>query len=301
MLEYVIGMDGGGTSTKVLVADQNKRILLEFSGGAINYNGGEKTLIDANIRDLIMRILDQGFQIENCLGICIGAAGTSNPAVKKQILDIIKPFEFKCPILIVGDQEVAFAGALESSYGIILIAGTGSIAYGKDQEGNSYRVGGYGHLIDDEGSGYAIARDILSAVVRSHDGRIKPTMLTEMVYKHLKISRLDQLISYVYGPGQSKKEIAKLSILIEKAYEAEDIVARQIIEKCINELAELVIPIISKIDGRVNLAYMGSVLTKNQAIYTGFAKKICGIYPQVSLQKSMNDAAFGAIKLALES
>lgn len=82
-------------------------------------------------------------------------------------------------IRLVGDHETALAGALEEPAGVILIAGTGSICYGVNESGAKFRAGGYGHIIDDAGSAYAIGRDILKAVVRSSDGRQGQTVLKE--------------------------------------------------------------------------------------------------------------------------
>jgi N-acetylglucosamine kinase-like BadF-type ATPase len=299
MKNYVIGMDGGGTKTAVVVSDRSNHILLEFEGGAINYNGGNKAIIDSNLQNIVQTILEKGFEIENCAAICIGAAGVSNPVVREQILAIIRKCGYQGPVKIVGDDETAFAGALDKPYGMILIAGTGSICYGKDAKGNTYRTGGYGHLIDDVGSGYAVARDILSCVVQAHDGRIEPTILTQLVYEYLKINSIAELITFVYQPGRNKKEIAALSVLIEKACDQKDQSAMKIVRKCAEELVTLVVPIIPKLGDDICLAVTGSLLLKNEEIYTEFIRSMNSRYPEVVVSKPKQNAAFGATVLAL--
>lgn len=300
MSNYVIGLDGGGTKTVAFVADQHRNMLDQFQGGAINYNGGNKSLIDSNFEHIFKTIIKKGFAKEKCSAICIGTAGIGNPIVKQYILDIMKTLGYQCPILIVTDAETAFAGAIDNKHGIILIAGTGSICYGKDPMGNSYHVGGYGHLIDDEGSGYAIAKEILTAVVQANDGRIKPTILSDRVFEYLMIESIDELISYVYNTHHSKKEIAKLSELIEGAYEQKDEIAVSIINKCVCDLMHLVSPILKQLSGEVCLAVAGSVLLNNNEIYRLFVKKMHQLYPNVLIGKAKHNAAYGAVLLALE-
>ncbi|SHO43994.1 BadF/BadG/BcrA/BcrD ATPase family protein [Anaerocolumna xylanovorans] len=300
MERYVIGMDGGGTKTAVLLADTNGKILEEFTGGTMNYNGSSKEFIDSNLQSIFHIITEKGFQAQGCAAICVGAAGISNLTVKEQLLDNIRKAGYLCPVSLVGDVDTAFAGALENQEGIILISGTGSICLGKDKEGNSCRTGGYGHLIDDVGSGYAIAREILSAVVKSSDGRRRPTLLKQLVFEYLNISRIEELISYVYAPNRNKKEIAELSVLIEKAAECEDAAAERIIEGCVSDLVELAAPVVGQWKEAPVLAVSGSVLLHNALIYDKFCVSMQKAYPGITVTKAKKTAVYGAVLLALK-
>ena len=299
-MKYVIGMDGGGTKTEVRVADADKNILLSFRAGAINYNGSEKQAIDSNIRDIFQRIIWEGFETGNCAAICIGAAGISNPRVKEQIMEQVTGAGHRCPVSIVGDIETAYAAALENGPGIILIAGTGSICFGKDDIGKTYRMGGYGPIIGDEGSGYALAADILSAVVKAQDGRGKPTILTKLVFDYLKIGSLAELIEYLYRPGRNKREIAELSQLIVPAYDQGDETAILILNKCASDLADLAIPMLAKMNGLSRLAVSGSILIRNKAIFHEFEAKVKAAFPETTIIEPCHDAAYGAVVLALQ-
>lgn len=299
MEKYVIGMDGGGTKTEVQVADCKQNNILRFQGGAINYNGQSKSIVDSNIQVIFERIIADGFDQRDCVGICIGAAGTSNPSVRTQIMESIEKFGYECPITIVGDEETAFVGALERTPGVILIAGTGSICYGSDSKGNTFRSGGYGHIIDDPGSGYAVARDILSAMVRGVDGRGEPTVLTKLVFQHLNITCMEELIGYLYSPGRSKKEIAQLSFLIQEAYALGDLVAEEIVKKTATDLTDLVTPVINKLGEETKLAVSGSILIKNEDIYREFVDQMKKKFPRTVIMKPRQDAACGAVLLAL--
>ncbi len=300
MDNYVIGMDGGGTKTTIIAADLKGQVLESFTGDTINYNGGSKAYIDSNLQAIFRMIKDKGLLPEHCRAICIGAAGISNPLVKEQLLENIMGAGYTCPVKIVGDADTAFAGALENGEGMILIAGTGSICLGKDAEGNTYRTGGYGHLIDDEGSGYAIARDILSCVVKACDGRKEPTILKNLLFDYLGIQSVEELISYVYLPGRSKKEIAALSIIIEPALQQKDQAALEIVDRCIEGLAELTTPIIRRFHKAPVLAVAGSILMNNQWIFEGFTERMKALHPEVSIRKPKHSATYGAVLLALQ-
>jgi N-acetylglucosamine kinase-like BadF-type ATPase len=297
---YVIGMDGGGTKTDVLILDTDYCVSDSFTGGTVNYNGESGTKVDANLAAIFLALRKKGFRQEDCAAICIGAAGISNPAVPKQLRENISRAGFACPVRIAGDHEAAFAGALEKPYGIILIAGTGSVCYGTDREGRSCRTGGYGHLIDDAGSGYAIARDILSCVVQAYDKRSEPTVLTELVFEYLKLDTMNDLISYVYHPDRNKKEIAALSVLIEAACDRGDRRAMQLLEKNAGDLAALASPVIEQVGEDTELAVTGSVLLGNKDIYREFKSRLEIRSPRVRVMKPRNTAAYGAALLALQ-
>ncbi|WP_097015170.1 BadF/BadG/BcrA/BcrD ATPase family protein [Anaerocolumna aminovalerica] len=298
MSEYIIGMDGGGTKTKVLIADRNQTILEELTAGAINYNGAKKEEVDQNIQGIFHTLEDKGYKKDRCRGICIGTAGISNPLVTEYMKENINHFGYTCSADIVGDHETALAGALMQTEGIIVIAGTGSICYGKDQCGNTYRTGGFGHLIDDEGSGYAIGRDILSAVVRAHDKRAEDTVFTKLVFEYLHIRSIEELIRYVYNPKHSKKEIAKLSILIDEAYRLQDTVSVAIMDKCVRGLVDLTRPILNHMNENCLVAAAGSVLLNNENILEKFTAGMKREYPDISIIKPKKDAAYGAVILA---
>lgn len=298
MSEYIIGMDGGGTKTKVLIADRNQNILEELTAGAINYNGAKKEEVDQNIQGIFHSLEEKGYKKDYCRGICIGTAGISNPLVTEYMKENMNHFGYTCPAAIVGDHETALAGALMQTEGIIVIAGTGSICYGKDEYGNTYRAGGFGYLIDDEGSGYAIGRDILSAVVRAYDKRAEDTVFTKLVFEYLHIQSIEELIRYVYNPKHSKKEIAKLSILIEEAYRLQDMAALAIMDKCVRGLVDLTRPILTHMKENCIVAAAGSVLLNNQNILEGFTAGMKREFPNISIIKPKKDAAYGAVILA---
>jgi len=301
MEKYVIGMDGGGTGTTVLLADMHANKKQRFAAGALNVNGQSEQDVLKTFTEISYRAASMGYKKEDCQGICIGTAGISNMAAKEFIKKSAAAFTFSDNIKIVGDHEAALAGAVGSRTGIIVIAGTGSICFGVDREGNSYRSGGYGHLIDDVGSGYAIARDILTNVIRAHDRRRPATVLTQLVFDALKIQEIEELIEYIYDSRRNKKEIAALSVLLTQAVKCEDEAAVGIVLKSARDLVELTGSVIEQVGKEATLAVSGSVLLNNKEIYSTFRRELFCRYPDIKVIKPKEEAAYGAVKIILDS
>lgn len=305
MDKYVIGIDGGGTGSKGITADINGQILNRFRGGATNYNGGKKKDIDTNI----YKLLDEatvGKKIANCQAVCIGSAGVGNPDAERFLKEAVKAKGFKCPIIITADSVTAHAGALNAREGIVLIAGTGTICFGRKSNGGAMRTGGYGHIIDDEGSGYDIARRMLRAVVRAADGRGEETMLRSLIFRQLQISELGEMIAWLYQKERTKKEIAYLAVLLGEALEAGDQVAKQIVDEVAEALVEISAPVVEFFDKKAVVALSGSVLKFNKKIQEAYIDRMCQRYPDsfgepggVCIQSAEHEADYGAVILAL--
>lgn len=297
--KFVIGMDGGGTATVVRFADLKGERIAEFRLGGLNVNGQKKEKVIDVINQVFRKVRELEMDVDDCMGICVGAAGISNAVAREVIESAILKNGMKGLIKIVGDQETALVSAVEETHGVILIAGTGSICFGRDKEGNTYRSGGYGHIIDDEGSAYAIGRDILTAVIRDYDGRGSHTILTRLVQYRLQFDTTEDLVQWVYDAKRTKKEIAALAVLLEKAVEEKDEVGNAIQRNCVVELFDLAKAVIGKMNGESQLVVSGSVLLKNREIY----KMLCGLltmeYPDICISKMKGNPSEGAVKIIL--
>jgi N-acetylglucosamine kinase-like BadF-type ATPase len=299
-MRYVAGLDGGGTKTAVTVADENGLVVHTFTSGAINFNGQDEMSIRLSLREIVETIDKVCGGLIHCVQICIGTAGVSNPTVFTRLTSNVRECGYQGGLIITGDHETALCGANDSEYGIIIIAGTGSICYGKNEFGLSHRTGGFGHLIDDEGSGYSIGRDLLTAVVQANDGRIPQTAITRMVYEQLQLETVQQVIGFVYDKRTNKKDIAALAPLLSNACALSDQAALTIARKSARSLFELVVPVVNKLsmqEGTVAMA--GSVLLKNTFIQASFIEILKQSYPGLHCIPAKKDASSGAILLAL--
>lgn len=291
---YLIGVDGGGTRSTLVVTDMDGNLVYETLGGKLNYNGSGKQEIDKNYLMLFEEVKKRGYDKE-CKGICIGSAGISNASVKENIMELLRWFRYpKEKAVIVGDGIIGLYGAVGKENGGIIISGTGSIALGK-REGKIKRVGGYGHVVDDLGSGYYIGQQILAYVVRSIDGRERSTLLKDSVFKMLGLQTIEDLIGFVHRETTTKKEIAQLSVLIEEAIDFGDDIGLRIADDAVGHLFDLVNTIIKFCGNDCCLSCSGSVLIKNKYINEKFINLVKSRYPYVSIIEPKNTAAYGGI------
>ncbi len=303
MGKYYIGMDAGGTGTTVLVSDGRKDLFLTKTEG-LNCNSFPSERIAKSLREAADSLLENGYIPADCAGIGIGAAGNNNPAASALLRDCLGGCGFRCPVTICSDADAALYGAFGEEDGLLLISGTGSICLGQTHGGRErYRAGGFGHLIDDEGSAYAIGRDIAAAVVKAEDGRGPETALRNALFGHLGISDSSQLVGYVYDMGHTKKEIARLARLISLPENEGDRAASQIIERAVAGLLEMVIAVYGKMKARCGrpelpLVLHGSVLCNNARIAEALTEALSVRLPSLRIAEARADAAHGALGLA---
>lgn len=299
-MKYVAGVDGGGTKTAVTVMDETGRTVSAFASGGINYNGRDEADVRRHLADMMAELEAACGGLAAVAQLVVGAAGVSNPTVPGRLTAALRESGYSGGVHIVGDHETALFGALEREHGMILIAGTGSICFGRSEAGDVHRTGGFGHLIDDEGSGYSIGRDILSAVVRSHDGRAPATALTELVYARLGFGTVAQLVGFVYDRRTGKQDIAALAPLLSEACAHGDEAALAIAARSGAALAELVRPVAERLwpDGGA-LALAGSVLLRNAHVREALLARLRQTCPAVRAADARRDAAAGAALMAL--
>lgn len=223
-MEFVAGIDGGGTKTIVTCSDLSGKILTKRKFGPFNINsiGGEGLAV--LMEEICAFLQDTG----QCLALCIGAAGCSNPAMQEVVTRAME----KAGIAnwrLVGDHEIALCGAMEGRAGICLGVGTGTFCFGKNEKGESVRIGGWGHLLGDEGSGYALGRDGLQAVTREWDGYGEATALTKAAEEEMGIDTHQKMVAYVYG--NDKSAVAAFSRIVEREAAAGDRVAGEILRE----------------------------------------------------------------------
>ena len=286
---FVIGIDGGGTKTRVEIRDQDNQLLEKKTYGAFNINSiGENAF-----RQLLREIFDR--DMLQCAGICIGGAGISNPKVSEILQEVLEEKKYTGPGRLCGDHEIALRGAMDTP-GIAVIAGTGSICFGKNEEGQTARSGGYGHLIDDGGSGYALGRDGLSACVRIMDGREEnPSFCREML-KALNMSGPEELVAFVYSDRTRKADIAALASVVLRLAEEGDRTALEILRRETEEILKMVGAVRKKL--RMNscpVALLGGLFS-SENIYCRMVSQALGR----DVCRPRHDALWGAAQLAWE-
>ena len=287
-MRIIAGVDGGGTKTKLICKSLEGDDERVFRYGPFNINA----IGEAQFRTLLSRMVEDIVRTGECEAICLGAAGVSNTNMR----DIVAEVLGSSPIArwsLVGDDVIAMEGALDGGPGIIVISGTGSIVLGRDTQGNKIRLGGWGHLIGDEGSGYGIARDAFKAISMTIDGVGEETCLM----KDFGIETRTDLISKLYSGD--KGVVASYAIIVEKAAEAGDRFALGILEDNASKLAKTVFEVYSRLGlGKTNVAFIGGQVNHDTLFRRLLSSRIVALSDEIACIDPIHDAAVGAVMIA---
>jgi len=195
-------------------------------------------------------------------------------------------------------------GGIGHPIGIVVAAGTGSIVFGRNHQGDTKRVGGWGHILGDEGSAYQIAVAGMQAALKAYDGRGIPTRLVEHFKQHLNLASIEDLIEVIYRRGWSVKEIAALAQIVDSAAAEGDEVANNIIDGAVQDLVKATSTVIDAIFNPlevVEVVTTGSVWQGKSKIHERFAASILRQYPSAKVIFPRYEPAIGAGLLALKS
>ena len=303
-MNYFIVFDCGATKTECALADINGNILYTTTGGAANFlvTGTDETsrIILSLLNDCIRKFNTDYSEIEQ---IVIGAAGAGRKKdaekLESSLHKIFSTDEIKIKSLkVVSDAQIALQGAFPNEAGCILIAGTGSIIYGKDENGNIYRAGGFGRLLGDEGSGFSIGRKGLKAAAKYFDGRGDETLIFKLIEEKYSINSADELITKVYKENFNIPSIAEVVI---NAAENKDQTAHQILLEETEELIHHISTMMKKMNvNDLRISFAGSLIS-NKNIYSEMLRdKITTSLPSVKIVTPKHSPIEGAIILAKE-
>jgi N-acetylglucosamine kinase-like BadF-type ATPase len=304
--QYVIGIDGGGTKTHALLVGMDGTVLAECIGGPSQlHNVGPKhasVVLFELIKECCEKVPCDPSILQN---IVVGLAGAGRASDRSELISSLlaiaqkKKFPLKS-VTVETDARIALEAAFAGGAGIVVIGGTGSIALYRTEDGKLLRAGGWGNILGDEGSGFAIGRDALNAVMRQFDGRGDKTLLTQKALEHFTVASTDELITKVY---HDQADVASFTPRVFEAVVERDRIAHLLIVKNATELSDLVRVLTMKVRPKKMLAValMGGLL-ESENVYSKLVKeKIHHSLPHVVVQKPKFPAAFGAAILALNA
>lgn len=294
---FVAGIDGGGTKTECVLLDAEGRLIRSGLAGSLNLNSRPQAEVAQSLHSVVQMMLAQG---EACRMLCIGCAGMSNPELSGTLERMLRAEGYEGPCMFVGDQAAALYAAHGEAPGAVLISGTGSICFGRNGSGDTARAGGWGYKISDGGSGYAIGRDILSAVVRAHDGCGRPTVLKERVLAQFGTHDLEPLIHALYTEGEKQGNPAAYAPLLPAAVAEGDAVACDILQKAIAQLCQLASAVVLRLGLQESrLALSGGILKNIACVAEGVTAHLHMLYPHLEVFVLKTSAAEGAARMAL--
>ncbi|MBI4409618.1 MAG: hypothetical protein HY561_07905 [Gemmatimonadetes bacterium] len=236
MPQYFIGIDGGATRATALVTDETGRELARLGGGAGIVKAASPAAGAQALASLAAKALSAAGAASPAAGLCCALAGAGREPERDAMRTALYAAGVARRVSVVTDAEAAIQDALGTGPGILIIAGTGSIGWGRGDDGQTVRVGGWGELLGDEGSGYAIGLAGLRAAARAVDGRGPATPLLEQLLAETKVKAPEGLIAWV--EQASKADVAALAPRVLAAASQGDEVARALGAQAARDLVD---------------------------------------------------------------
>lgn len=307
-MPWVLGLDGGGTKTVALVANEKGRVLGRGESGPANYHTVGLAAASAAVSGAVSAaIADAGLVGQALSAAFFAIAGVDRPTDRQVMASVIARTGLQCPVQLDHDAVAALAGATGGVPGVVIIAGTGSIAFGEDANGNRARSGGYGPLLGDEGSGYDIGRKALIAALRAEDRRSPATVLTDRIKQRFMLERMTDLINLVYGnPAPLQRpEIAGLAPMVVEAAKDGDAIAREILRVAGRELGLSAASVLQRLEWEpgapVLVAGSGGVFQAGNILALPMQQVIHSVCPTAQIVQPKHTPAYGAALLSLRS
>lgn len=300
----VLGIDAGGSKTLALVAGLDGVVRGRARSGAGNYHAVGFAAASSAITDAAREALrSAGCEASEVRAVCLGAAGVDRPDDRALWTEWARQAFPDAKARIVNDALIVLAAATAGDCcGLAVIAGTGSIVYGRDARGETSRAGGWGYLMGDEGSNFSIGQAALRAVTRAADGRAQPTGLTPALLEHWELKQPSDLVAKVYG-DTNRKDISRLGRLVEAVAETGDEVARRILEEAGQELAVAANAVVRRLDLKddISCALAGAVLTRGERVRGSLLRHAQQAGLQLDPVVLVEEPAYGAVELAIET
>ncbi len=312
-MAYYLGIDGGGTKTRCVLGDETMVLATAMSGGSNIVRLGEtqaREALHTAVRQVCATANISSAQIS---AICIGAAGAARPEIAAKIRSILAemtPGLALTNIEVVGDTVIALEAAFGAGPGVIAIAGTGSIAYGRDAYGHTARAGGWGFAVSDEGSGHWIGRRAISAILSAHDQGLE-TALTAMILQAWKLNTRDELVRQ--ANSTPPPDFPRLFPIVVRAADEGDSIARDLLVDAGAKLASLATIVVRRLApntpatmlpvsmppvAMLPVAMTGSVFRQSPDVRQVFYNTLQASFPGLDVRQDIVDPIEGALARA---
>lgn len=297
-----LGVDGGGTKTRAVLLDEEKTLVGEALAGASNpLRVGVETAV-ANIFAATDAACDAANKSRaDIAAATFGLAGVRRLDLRQRVRErIVQKLKIKT-VEVFTDAEIALYGATLGKAGIVIIAGTGSICYGKNETGETAVAGGWGPLAGDEGGGANIARRALQEIAKASDGRGKPTLLSEAGTVYFRASTPENLLTAIYAPQMDNAKIAGFARLVVETAKQGDEIAVKILSEAGFELGVAANAVIKKLNlerKKVPIGYVGSIFRAGELITLSLLKTVHALAPEAYLAEPILQPANAAADVA---
>ena len=299
-MTFVLGIDAGGTKTVCQLADETGEVLAEARRGGANLQASGELEVEKVLHEVMEEAI--GDHDVRPAAVCLGIAGVDRPDDARAVQGIMRRIGYKARILVVNDALVALEAGAPNQRGVVVIAGTGSIAYGRNDRNEAARAGGWGYMLGDEGSGYWIGRAALRAVLREADRRGPTTRLTGLLLNYYGVSRAQDLIHHVYQGTLRPAAIASLAQCVQGAFSDGDPVALGILRGAADQLESAALSVARRLE-IVGLEFpfilAGGIFRAVPWLQEELARRLPLASPRSRTMLLAIEPAVGAVRLAL--
>ena len=294
----LLAVDGGQTSTLALLATRDGQIIGVGRAGPANHvhepGGYERQR--HTLESAMQAALDTaGHPLSAVSHACFGITGASDTSVT-----IARSLLPDAKVQIHKDMVTALAGASSAKTGVIVIAGTGSVAFGKNAAGETAHAGGWGYIMGDEGSGYDIGRKALRVACRAADGRGPDTSLQRTILSHFDVAGMDKVHRGVYSGALTRPQIAGLAQVVAQDAAAGDTVALAVLANAGTHLADAALAVVHKLTLPDATIYTtGGVFSAGEPLLGPFRARLHASDTSITVQSAAYSPIIGALFLAL--
>ncbi len=303
-----LGVDGGGTGTRVLLADRSGRVQGVGYAGSTNRNHYPRERVQANLRDAIRAALGDVAQKNpaSVSTLFLGVGGVSTEADRRDVRAVAQEIPEIGPdvrVVVENDTRVGLTGGLSGRPGVALVAGTGSACFGVNGRGEKWLCGGWGALADDVGSAPWVGLRALQAAVQAEDGRLAPTRLRDIVFEFLGLTEPRQFISRVHNDGLERAELGRLAPLVAEAYRDGDAAAGAILHDAAASLTALAAVTVRRLfgDAPCELILVGGLALSGAPFQPMLTDRLEREMPSLSVRAPEMSPVQGAVLEALRT
>ncbi len=298
-MTFVLGIDGGGSTLRVVLTDAHLTVRGQSHGGSVNPNVVGQDIAGEAIRAAMKDVLlEAGLSPGQIAGVGIGIAGASQEDFKAWLAQIVAEVTPRAQLVASSDYEIALVGAHGERRGVLALAGTGSLAYGVNSKGDSALVGRWGYRLGDEGGSYWLGIEGLRAALRMADGRGAKTSLAQPIFDALHLQQPREIVQWLYQADTPRvHQIAELALLVLEHAAGGDAVAVRIVAEGAHELALAVRAVLHRLHMEpLPIAFTGSLLSTPNPL----SDMLCTLLGLSTIPSQRYSPAFGAALLALE-
>lgn len=303
--QLFLGVDGGGTKTNVALMNEAQEVIAEGAGGPSNpLRVGVETAV-SNIAKAIDAACDSGgVSRGDIVAATLGLAGVRRQDIRERVRESFATRFRVRKTLVTTDADIALYGTTLGKAGLVVIAGTGSICIGVNDEGEKFIAGGWGPVAGDEGGGRGIAGEALHAVAKASDGRGELTKLSEQAAEYFRASNVENLISAIYAPQMDNSRIAGFARLVVETAQDGDKVAVEILEDAGRELGTAAAAVLTKLGlekRKVPIGCVGSIFNAGELL-TGPMTDIIGkVAPKAYMIEPLMPPSHAAALMAMKN